>query len=268
VRLEVFLGDDASSVRLMDAVFQDRFFLAATENRAQPDSNGRLGNSILWFGGRGLSGSVQPQCMGHAVEPLPEFFAAARPGCGGYNVFTLGCDMDAPTDTKKTSANSVSQIVGFTFRYGCAIVVAFLVSAFIMLVGSIVFGVGVVPFLAGSNLFVSFVVGYAAALAGVLLGSLCLGHHDRRLASVALLILGLGYYLAWYDGWKSQAPWIYGGRIASHPLLLPLVLGAASAVLATVFAHRRRGNQVASPNGGPAAQAGDSGATEGPPSVS
>ena len=182
--------------------------------------------------------------------------------------FCVRCDMDAPTDTNKTSANSVSQIVGFTFRYGCAIVVAFLVSAFIMLVGSIVFGVGVVPFLAGSNLFVSCIVGYAAALAGVLLGSLCVGHHDRRLASVALLILGLGYYLAWYDGWKSQAPGIYGGRIASHPLLLPLVLGAASAVLANVLAHRRRANEGASPSGGPAELPGNTGVGSGPPSVS
>jgi hypothetical protein len=28
--------------------------------------------------------------MGHAVEPLPEFFAAPRPGHGGYTTFRLG----------------------------------------------------------------------------------------------------------------------------------------------------------------------------------
>jgi hypothetical protein len=126
-------------------------------------------------------------------------------------------------------------------RYAGAIVVAFLVSSFIMLVGAGLL-VGIIPFLAGAppeTSLAAFAVAYVASLAGVFLGSLCLRGRDRRLASVALMILGLGYYLARSHSLRRELSFEYNGRVSDHPLLWPLAVGALSAVLATILTSRK-----------------------------
>src|SRR5207244_3025769 len=83
----------------------------------------------------------------------------------------------------------------------------------------------------------SFGIAYGAALAGVFLGSLCLAGRDRRLASAALLILGVGYYYAWCGRFKTDPEL---ASVGSHPLSLPLVLGGLSAFLLTLFTYRKQ----------------------------
>jgi hypothetical protein len=60
---------------------------------------------------------VQPQCIRHALVPLPEFFAAARPGRCGYIAFTLG----------------VSRMHHIVRRLAAALLVAGAASCFLML---------------------------------------------------------------------------------------------------------------------------------------
>jgi hypothetical protein len=133
--------------------------------------------------------------------------------------------------------------------------VAFVVSAFIMFAGSVAFSVGTVPFLSGSDperQSACFAIAYTAALAGVLSGSLCLAGRDRRLASAALLVLGLGYYLARNNLLTAELPSVFAVGAARHPLLLPLALGGLSAVLLSVFTSRgtRTANQALQPTPG------------------
>ena len=114
------------------------------------------------------------------------------------------------------------ETVALLLRYSGAVVVAFMVSVLTMFAGSMVFSVGFIPFLSASNpeqSSICFAIAYTAALAGVLSGSLFLTGRDRRLASVALLIIGLGYYLAQNDALTAELPSVFAQPAARHPLL-------------------------------------------------
>ena len=119
--------------------------------------------------------------------------------------------------------------------------VAFLVSSTVMIVGSGLL-VGIIPFLAGADAehrSAAFCVAYCGSIAGVFMGSLCLARGNRRLASVALSILGVVFYFAWCAGLKAEISSIYGGPVANRPLLFPLALGALSAVFVVILSTRK-----------------------------
>jgi hypothetical protein len=140
--------------------------------------------------------------------------------------------------------NGCMEAVALALQYCGAVVVGFVVSAVIMFAGS-AFTVGVVPFLSGSDAGrqgICFAIAYTSALAGVLSGSFCLVGRDRRLASVALLVLGLGYYLARNNLLTAELPPVFAQGATRHPLLLTLALGGLSAVIVTVFMSRRGRN--------------------------
>jgi hypothetical protein len=131
-----------------------------------------------------------------------------------------------------------SEVLKFGLRYCCAIVVAFVASAFVMFVASGML-VGVIPFLIDSDSerhVVIFIIAYGGALVGVFLGSLCMIGRSPGLAAVTLLILGLGYYWMWCDRFKAEVELAQAVR---RPLLLPLTLGGLSAVLIVIFIFRK-----------------------------
>jgi hypothetical protein len=139
-------------------------------------------------------------------------------------------------------ANTViMEVVGLLWRYACAILVTLLVWAFIILIGVMVIDKGVIEFLSGAHnhpmhLTACFGIAYTAAFAGVLFGGLCLPGRSRVLACVALLILGLGYYMTfWYVYWRHEMPSKHG----NGPLLFPLAAGGLCALWATVLTIRR-----------------------------
>jgi hypothetical protein len=140
--------------------------------------------------------------------------------------------------TTKAMANWHRKVLKLGLLYCCAIVVAFLVSAFVMFIASGML-VGIVPFLTDSNPerhATTFAIAYSASLAGVFLGATCLAGHDRRLATVVLLIAGLGYYWAWCDRFRGD---IELAQVVSRPLLLPLALGGLSATLIVTLIFRK-----------------------------
>jgi hypothetical protein len=140
--------------------------------------------------------------------------------------------------TIKTTVSWPRRVLTLGLRYVCAIAVAFLVSALIMFITSGLL-IGVVPFLTDSNPerhAITFAIAYAASLAGVLLGSMCLIGRSPGLAAVTLLILGLGYYWAWCD--RAKVDWDLAG-VARRPLLLPLAFGGLSAALIVMLIFRK-----------------------------
>ncbi len=157
------------------------------------------------------------------------------------------------------------QVLALFLRYGCAVVVAFLVSASIMLVASGLL-VGWVPFLTDPGPdwqpvrhLLTFAIAYGASLAGVFLGSLCLTGRDRRLAAAVLLILGLGYY--WACCWVMEAD-MELAKAGSRPLLWPLALGGLSATALAFLMHRK----PRQPTSG-STESGDEAPTDNPPSL-
>jgi hypothetical protein len=125
-------------------------------------------------------------------------------------------------------------------RYCCAIAIAFVISAFVMfLAGAFV---GIVPFVTGFDPVHKtgyFVIAFAGAFLGVFSGSLCLSGHDRRLSSVALTILGIGFYVARNNLLREELSGSAFAQAAARlPLLLPLAVGGLSAFLVSVLMSR------------------------------
>jgi hypothetical protein len=136
--------------------------------------------------------------------------------------------------------NPCAEAVILVLRYCGAVLVAFAVSGFIMFAWA-ASTVGLVPFVSGSDperLTTCFAVAYTGALAGVVSGSLCLAGRDRRLASLAILILGVGFYAARNNLFVAELPPAFAEQAARRPLLLPLALGGLSAVLISFLTSR------------------------------
>jgi hypothetical protein len=133
------------------------------------------------------------------------------------------------------------EVVGLLWRYACAILVTLLVWAFVILLGVKVINKGVIEFLSGAQNHpmystACFAIAYTSAFAGVLLGGLCLPGRSRVMACMALLVLGLAYYMTfWFVYWRHDMPSKHG----NGPLLIPLAAGGLCAVWATVLASRR-----------------------------
>jgi hypothetical protein len=126
-------------------------------------------------------------------------------------------------------------------RYCCAIVIAFIVSTFVMFVLAIAF-VGLVPFVTDfdpAHRTGYFVIAFAGAFLGVLSGSLWLSGRDRRLASIALTILGVGFYVARNNLLREELSGnAFAQAAARLPLLLPLAFGGLCAFLVSFLMSR------------------------------
>ncbi|MDB6018419.1 MAG: hypothetical protein JWR19_2908 [Pedosphaera sp.] len=144
-----------------------------------------------------------------------------------------------PQPTNRPRAPMAAEFIVLFCRYLCAILVTLSVSIFVLLLGVRVLDMSVIHFLSGAfphDGGASTVITYIAALAGILLGSLCLPRRSRGWAGVALLILGLAlYYMCWYTSWQLQVP----GKHGHFSLLLPLAAGGLSALWLSALISRR-----------------------------
>jgi hypothetical protein len=110
-----------------------------------------------------------------------------------------------------------------------------------MFVLAIVF-VGLLPFMTGfppEHKVGSFAIAFAGAFLGVLSGSVWLSGRDRRLASIGLTILGVGYYVARNNVLRAELPGsAFAEAAARLPLLVPLAFGGFCALLVSIFTSR------------------------------
>lgn len=123
-------------------------------------------------------------------------------------------------------ANAViMEMVGLLWRYVSAILVTFVVSALVILLGATIIDKGVIGFLSGAHNHpmyptATFAIAFTAAFWGIQLGGLCLPARSRVLACVALVVMGLAYYMTyWYVYWRHEAPSKHG----NDPLLFQLL---------------------------------------------
>ena len=128
-------------------------------------------------------------------------------------------------------ANTVIiEVVGFLWRYACAILVTLLVWAAVILLGVTIINKGVIEFLSGAHNHpmhptACFCIAFTAAFWGVQLGGLCLPARSRVFACVALLIMGLAYYMTfWYVSWRHEMSSKHG----NDALLIPLAAGGCA----------------------------------------
>jgi len=103
------------------------------------------------------------------------------------------------------------------------------------------------------------VEGFARGFAFVFIGSMVALSRWRGIVALCLVLLGIGAYIYSHASYASSPGfpvWHFSSCLAG---------GSLAAALQVWRSHRQLG---ASPNGGPATPVGNSGVTEGPPSVS
>jgi hypothetical protein len=107
---------------------------------------------------------------------------------------------------------------------------------------------GIVPFVTGFDPAYKttyFVIAFAGAFLGVFSGSLCLSGRDRRLASIALTILGVGFYVARNNLLREELSGSAFAQTAAHlPLLEPLAIGGLCAFLISILMDRKANNAL------------------------
>jgi hypothetical protein len=135
--------------------------------------------------------------------------------------------MSKPATAPKVTIGGVFRLL---IRYAVAVVVAFCVSVIVIVLGVSLRGGGLLLFLTNSDahggLAANFLIAAAASFGGVLAGSAVVWGRDRRLAAIALTLLGLIYYYGWWDSMKGQIE--LAGQ-PGFPLMLPLGLGGLCA---------------------------------------
>jgi hypothetical protein len=133
----------------------------------------------------------------------------------------------------------ILQIIEFSARCACAILVATLAAAFLAYWGATAFGYDLIAMVSGT-VFVglpSGTIAYLTAAAGIYLGSLCFNRASRTLVCVMLTILGVvAYQICW------SADWQYAVRHEKHgkDSLAPLIAIAGLSVCALTFLISRK----------------------------
>ena len=148
------------------------------------------------------------------------------------------------------SANKDTVEAGSLLRcYVCAILVMSLVSALVGLFLLTVLHIELMTFLSGAVLIGNTVqraigscsIAFSSALAGVLLGSLCMSARNRGLACVTLTVVGLIFYqIFWFD----YGRFVDTSKHGHLSLQIPFAAGGLCALLVTLFISWRRSKSI------------------------
>lgn len=141
------------------------------------------------------------------------------------------------------------------WRYCCSICTALLVFASIIFLGAFAMDKDFLRFLSGAvdhpiYPILSFSLVYTATYAAVSLGTFCVPHRSRIMASGLIMMLGIITYLSfWYLEWRHE----FWSKHGNEPRVLPILFGGAFATLAAVSSGK---DKLALANNAPVANEG------------